>query len=124
MYFWAHNLLCILHTLAFTFLCSVLLLAAIATYRLVLHPLSQVPGPRLAAVSNVWYAYHVRNGSSFRLAKVLHKQYGPVVRVGPNEVWVNSADGFRSIYGEWLSFMFKGPFVRYPGSDSDVHRCW
>ncbi|KAH8887933.1 cytochrome P450 [Thozetella sp. PMI_491] len=65
---------------------------------LFLHPLCRVPGPRLAAISNIWHAYHARNGQMFRLGKNLHRTYGPVVRVGPNEVWVNSKEGFRSIY--------------------------
>lgn len=101
MYFWAHTLLCFLYNaITSAFLSIGLSLGAIATYRLILHPLAQVPGPRLAAISNIWYAYHVRRGNSFRLAKTLHKQYGPAVRVGPNEVWFDSAEGFRNIYSK------------------------
>lgn len=69
-------------------------------YRLTLHPLSGVPGPRLAALSNIWYAYHVRNGLVAQLATTLHQQYGPVVRVGPNEVWFNSKAAFKAIYSK------------------------
>ncbi|KAK1573263.1 cytochrome P450 [Colletotrichum navitas] len=67
-------------------------------YRLLLHPLARVPGPRLAAISNVWYAWQVRNGRMLKLGKTLHKRYGPAVRVGPNEVWFDSADAFKHIY--------------------------
>ena len=77
--------------------------AAVAVYRLFFHPLASVPGPRLAAVSNVWYAYQVRNGRVFSLGKTLHNKYGPVVRVGPNEVWFDSVDGFDTIYREFLA---------------------
>ncbi|POR31361.1 Pisatin demethylase [Tolypocladium paradoxum] len=72
--------------------------AVIATYRIFLHPLSRVPGPRWAAVSNVWHAYHVRNGRMAELAKTLHQKYGEAVRVGPNEVWFNSREAFDQIY--------------------------
>ncbi len=72
---------------------------AVVIYRLSFHPLRHVPGPKLAAVSNMWHAYHARNGQMFRLGKDLHRRYGPVVRVGPNEVWFNSRDAFKSIYG-------------------------
>lgn len=71
---------------------------ATCLYRISLHPLSRVPGPRLAALSNIWYAYHVRNGLVAQLATTLHQQYGPAVRVGPNEVWFNSKDAFKAIY--------------------------
>jgi hypothetical protein len=73
-------------------------LMAVSFYRLFLHPLSDVPGPKLAAISNVWYAYHARNGRVRELGKALHKRYGPVVRVGPNEVWFDSKEAFKMIY--------------------------
>jgi hypothetical protein len=73
-------------------------LVAVAFYRLFIHPLADIPGPKLAAVSNVWQARHVRDGRARELGKTLHEQYGPVVRVGPNEVWFNSAEAFREIY--------------------------
>lgn len=77
-----------------------LALVLVAVYRLCLHPLARVPGPRLAAVSNIWHALHVRDGRMLQLGKTLHKQYGPVVRVGPNEVWFDSKEAFKSIYSE------------------------
>ncbi|KAH6842179.1 cytochrome P450 [Chaetomium sp. MPI-CAGE-AT-0009] len=58
----------------------------------------QVPGPRAAAVSNIWQACHVRDGRARELGKTLHQKYGPVVRVGPNEVWFNSGEAFKNIY--------------------------
>lgn len=75
-------------------------LLCIAIYRLLLHPLASVPGPRLAAVSSCWHAYHVRNGRVRLLATTLHEKYGDCVRVGPNEVWFNSKEAFDQIYSE------------------------
>ncbi|KAK3317143.1 cytochrome P450 [Cercophora scortea] len=66
--------------------------------QLFFHPLARVPGPRLAALSNIWHAYHARNGLMLRLARTLHEKYGPVVRVGPDEVWFNSIEAFKCIY--------------------------
>ncbi|KAK3291405.1 cytochrome P450 [Chaetomium fimeti] len=77
---------------------GLLSMLVIAIYRLTFHPLAQVPGPRAAAVSNIWQARHVRDGRARELGKTLHKKYGPVVRVGPNEVWLNSGDAFKNIY--------------------------
>ncbi|KAK7715838.1 hypothetical protein SLS63_011253 [Diaporthe eres] len=81
-----------------SFVFGTALLLAVAVYRLFLHPLSRIPGPRLAAVTNCWLAYHVRNGRMLQLGKTLHTNYGPAVRVGPNEVWFNTKDAFRLIY--------------------------
>lgn len=77
-------------------------------YRLFLHPLAHVPGPRLAAISNVWHAYHIRNGRMLMLGKTLHKRYGPVVRVGPNEVWFDSVAAFKHIYRMLIVYREEG----------------
>ncbi|KAF4982210.1 hypothetical protein FZEAL_2094 [Fusarium zealandicum] len=74
------------------------LLVSIVVYRLYLHPLARVPGPRLAAVSSFWHAYQARNGRMAYLGKTLHRRYGPVVRVGPNEVWFDTKEAFQAIY--------------------------
>lgn len=79
---------------------ALLALVSVALYRLCLHPLARVPGPRLAALSNIWYARHVRDGRMLHLGKTLHARYGPVVRVGPNEVWFDSKEAFKTIYSE------------------------
>ncbi|KAL0943282.1 cytochrome P450 [Colletotrichum truncatum] len=85
-------------TVIITLLIAVAGVIVVAVYRLVFHPLARVPGPRLAAVSNAWYAYQVRNGRMLELGKTLHKRYGSMVRVGPNEVWFDSVDAFKQIY--------------------------
>ncbi|KAJ9142437.1 Cytochrome P450 [Pleurostoma richardsiae] len=77
---------------------ALLVSTGIILYRLFLHPLAKVPGPRLAAISNVWQAYQARNGRMLTLAKTLHRMYGHAVRVGPNEVWFDSQEAFKIIY--------------------------
>lgn len=76
------------------------LLFAVVAYRLTIHPLASVPGPRLAAVSNIWHTYHARNGRMRELGLSLHQKYGRMVRVGPNEVWFDSKEAFQVIYSE------------------------
>lgn len=83
-----------------------LALATVFLYRLYLHPLSRVPGPKLAALSSAWQAYHVRNGQMTRVGKQLHRKYGHAVRVGPSEVWFDSEDAFRSIYSKLSELSF------------------
>lgn len=77
---------------------TLIVILTVAAYRLFFHPFSSVPGPRLAAISSVWYAVQIRNGQAVALGKSLHKKYGPVVRVGPNELWFNTKIAFKAIY--------------------------
>ncbi|KAK5654755.1 hypothetical protein OQA88_7080 [Cercophora sp. LCS_1] len=88
-----------LHTVTTALACCIFTAAAIVLYRLFFHPLSLIPGPRLAAISSIWYAHHVRDGRMLKVATTLHKKYGPAVRVGPNEVWFDSREAFSIIYG-------------------------
>ncbi|PTB38770.1 hypothetical protein M441DRAFT_198082 [Trichoderma asperellum CBS 433.97] len=86
-------------------ICLLLLsIVSIALYRLFFHPLARVPGPKLAAISNIWHAYHARNGGMFELACTLHQKYGEVVRVGPDELWFNSMEAFDKIYSSTKGF--------------------
>ena len=91
----------IVRLLLWVFNLATLTLLTVVTYRICFHPLARIPGPRLAAVSNVWQARYVRDGRIRQLALTLHKKYGPVVRVGPEEVWVcDGVQGVRQIYGK------------------------
>ena len=83
-----------------SFLTFVAFVLSLALYRRYFHPLARLPGPPLAAITSIWYAYHVRNGHMYQLGTELHRKYGPVVRVRPNEVWLNSKDAFKAIYSK------------------------
>ncbi|KAJ7499985.1 cytochrome P450, partial [Mycena latifolia] len=70
------------------------------------NPLRKVPGPWLAAQTHWYKAYFdlILDGGFLDHLKWLHKNYGPVVRVGPNEVHVSHPDAFESIYSFSSSF--------------------
>ena len=97
------GLLFIAHLIVWTFIITLSLVIGILSYRILAHPLAALPGPKLAALSNIWLAYHVRNGRSVSIGRHLHQKYGSVVRVGPNEVWFDSKEAFRSIYSTYAS---------------------
>ncbi|KAI0189856.1 cytochrome P450 [Astrocystis sublimbata] len=67
-------------------------------YNIYLHPAASFPGPRLAAVSNVWYAYHWATGRYPWAVQNALKQYGDVVRVAPNELVFITPQAFTDIY--------------------------
>ncbi|KAJ5939107.1 hypothetical protein N7466_002241 [Penicillium verhagenii] len=73
-------------------------------YPLFLSPLSKIPGPKLTALSS-WYLdikYLQERASSH--VEELHRQYGPIVRVGPSEIVINDSKNLATIYGVSSAF--------------------
>ncbi|KAF5345151.1 hypothetical protein D9758_009719 [Tetrapyrgos nigripes] len=71
-------------------------------------PLAPFPGPLLAALStNLYQAYYdvYHNGKFVAHLHDLHKQYGPVVRIGPNELHFSSPDAYKDIYHSGSKFL-------------------
>lgn len=67
-------------------------------------PLRQVPGPKLFAATKWRLALEDWKGTRTRAIHRLHQQYGPAVRIGPNEVSFNSLSGLKTIYGPGSQF--------------------
>ncbi|KAF8270910.1 cytochrome P450 [Lactarius quietus] len=70
------------------------------TYNLFFHPLSHFPGPRAAACTRFWLAYMelVKRVSLTDLREELHKKYGDVVRIAPNELHFANPAAYNDIY--------------------------
>ncbi|KAL5342816.1 cytochrome P450 [Aspergillus crustosus] len=77
-------------------------------YLLYYHPLSRVPGPKIAACTSLWLAYHTFIGDECTVIFELHKKYGPVLRVAPNDVDIASGDAIEPIY------LSRGGFPKTP----------
>ena len=67
-------------------------------------PLSRIPGPRFYAFTKWRLAWDDWTGQRTRKIHALHLKYGPVVRIGPNEVHFNSLSALRTIYGAGSGF--------------------
>jgi hypothetical protein len=64
----------------------VIYLGGIAVYNITFHPLRRYPGPLFWAISRLpWAAISFAGKLPFRVA-ALHAQYGPVVRIAPDEL--------------------------------------
>ncbi|KIX07472.1 uncharacterized protein Z518_02125 [Rhinocladiella mackenziei CBS 650.93] len=86
-----------------TLVCGVLailclFLLATCLYNLFLHPLKKVPGPPLARVSRLWSRIGNFQGRKSQRIHDAHVKYGPVVRVGPNELSFSDPGAVRDIY--------------------------
>lgn len=67
-------------------------------------PLARIPGPKDFALTRFKLAHEDYKGTRTRKVTALHAKYGPVVRVGPNEVSFNSLSAQRAIYGAGSGF--------------------
>ncbi|KAL4981899.1 cytochrome P450 [Aspergillus falconensis] len=79
---------------------SLLWTAGEAIRRLYFHPLAHIPGPRLAALT-WWYEFYfdvVRPGQYVFKIQELHKQYGPIIRVTPDEIHINDVGFLDTVY--------------------------
>lgn len=71
-------------------------------YRLYWHPLARFPGPRLAAITSWYEAYYeiVLKGQYSKQISKLHDEYGPIIRVTPNELHIRDPRFFDQFYGK------------------------
>jgi cytochrome P450 len=60
---------------------------------------SSVPGPFIARLTSKWFLMADLAGNKASTVDALHKKYGPVVRVAPNELVFSSVEAIKPIYG-------------------------
>lgn len=70
-----------------------------AFYNAFLHPLARFPGPLSHRASYLPRAWHLFNGSLTFHVGDLHRKYGTVVRIAPNELAYASPQAWHDIYG-------------------------
>lgn len=60
-------------------------------------PLSHLPGPWYAFLTTMHLRYGFATGKIWKLVERSHKQYGPVVRLGPRQVWISDKEAMKQI---------------------------
>lgn len=60
--------------------------------------MAKYPGPKLAAVSGLWFVRSWYYGKYFQDIEELHKKYGDFVRTAPNELSISTVQSFNDIY--------------------------
>lgn len=67
-------------------------------YNLFLHPLRRFPGARLSRATVLPKLYYLSRGKLIYHIQDLHKRYGPVVRVAPNELSFTDPRAWEDIF--------------------------
>ncbi|KAI0487793.1 cytochrome P450 family protein [Xylaria cf. heliscus] len=80
--------------------------AAKFVYRIYFHPLAKFPGPKLAAATFLYEGYYdaIKRGKYVHQIEELHRQYGPIIRINPQELHVYDPTFFDTVYsgtGKW-----------------------
>ena len=70
-----------------------------AIYNLFLSPLSSIPGPWYAAISDLWLNIHVLLLRRCRAIDDVLRRYGPIVRIAPNKVIFLDPTIMKHVYG-------------------------
>ncbi|RTE68029.1 hypothetical protein BHE90_017594 [Fusarium euwallaceae] len=110
--------------------------STLVTYRLFSHPLAKYPGPKLAACTEFWFVRAWLSGHYHVVLSEMHKKYGDVVRIAPNELSFRSSAAYKDIYGHAAKgrppflkskvFYNRGPSVTHPDivftRDPESHR--
>lgn len=87
-----------LTTISSILILLVLVLGSVTIYRVFLHPLHDIPGPFITKTTSLWLWYHAYQGNEASEIEFLHQRYGPIVRIGPNDVNINDGAAIRPIY--------------------------
>ncbi|KAI3327079.1 cytochrome P450 [Xylariaceae sp. AK1471] len=124
-----------------TFICLVAISIAravyIVIYRLCFDTLAKFPGPKLAAATHWYEAYYDlfhRGGGqwTFQIRR-LHEQYGPIVRINPEEIHIDDVEYYDVVYcnstpnrpidkTEKFRYRFSVPEATVQTALAEVHR--
>ncbi|KUI64589.1 Pisatin demethylase [Cytospora mali] len=114
-----------------TALTILLVIGIYVLYQCLFSSLARFPGPFWAKLTKAYRVYMIIRGHSHRDYPSLHKKYGPVVRVAPNELSIADPQAFREIYRAGNNFLksdthdvlhgIRGPFDLASERDPGVH---
>ncbi|KAL7652954.1 hypothetical protein ACMYSQ_007697 [Aspergillus niger] len=103
-------------------------------YRLYLSPIAAFPGPPLAAVTWYYEFYYdaICGGRYIFKIKDMHKRYGPIVRINPEELHIETSTFYDELYAPGgkkkrnlnpqFEHQFGAPNSTFATVDHDLHR--
>lgn len=110
-----------------------LYVVGLGVWRLYFSPISHIPGPKLAALTWAYEFYYdiVLGGKYVFKIIELHKKYGPIIRINPEEVHVGDPEFFPVLYSgsnkrrnKWRFYtkQFGADKSGLATNDHDLHR--
>ncbi|KAJ4418349.1 hypothetical protein N0V82_005630 [Gnomoniopsis sp. IMI 355080] len=113
----------ITHVSQSDFLLGAVALAAVVyyVYSVLSSPLAKVPGPWYSKFTELVLRWHWLQGKRAKYVHSLHQKYGPVVRVGPDEVDVTDLPSIKAIHTVKATYIKSPKFYRAlsaPGVES------
>ncbi|KAL6245379.1 hypothetical protein RBB50_007378 [Rhinocladiella similis] len=108
-------------------------LLGLATWRLYYCPQAQIPGPALAKLT-YWYEFYydvILSGQYIWKIRSMHEQYGPIVRINPEEVHIQDPKYYDQVYSgpthkrnKWTFFTNQSglPQSAFGTPDHNLHR--
>lgn len=85
---------------AFTLLIGslLILILSLASLLAMAGRLGRLPGPRLNKITSAPYLFHMIQGAADVYADRLHRVYGPIVQIAPQQISVNDIAGLRDVF--------------------------
>lgn len=93
-----------LHFLLFLPVILALLHIILRLARALTSPLKDIPGPYWTRFTSLWYFDCVRRGGFEHDNIALHKQYGSIVRLAPNQYSISDPSAIKTVYGTGSRF--------------------
>lgn len=107
--------------LLFPFVFAAILLIPYSVYHVIyslyFHPLRSFPGPPLNAITTLPVTFSMMHGTAAHDTLTLHQEYGPVVRVEPNELSFITAAAWKDIYSWANTKLFHKARVVQPNGE-------
>lgn len=92
----------------YVFAAVVLVVISTVLYRIYCDPLAHIPGPLIARLTPIWLYSLSFRGIEASAIDELHKKFGVVVRVAPNEVDISDGAAIHQVYVK------NGGFMKHP----------
>lgn len=69
-----------------------------AVYNVYFHPLAGIPGPQTWSATRLPFVRSLLSGTLVHDIQELHRRYGPVLRIAPNEVTFSQPEAWNDIF--------------------------